>query len=55
MHHIHQPYKQILAHPLFDGHLLWHPHLKSKNKNKKPNVKLNTVDESYPLNNDGVA
>jgi hypothetical protein len=25
------------------------PHLKSKNKNKKPNVKLYIMDEGYPL------
>jgi len=30
-------------------------HLKSKNRNKKPNVRLNILDESYPLNNEGIA
>jgi hypothetical protein len=33
----------------------WQPHLKSKNKNKKPNVKLNILNEGYPLNNEGIA
>jgi hypothetical protein len=60
MHYTHQPYKQIWAHPLPNGHLLWQlgegqPHLKSKNKNKKPNVKLYILDEGYPLKNEGIA
>jgi hypothetical protein len=60
MHHTHQPYKQIWAHPLPNGHLLWQlkerqPHLKSKTKNKKPNVRLNILDEGYPFKNEGIA
>jgi hypothetical protein len=33
----------------------WQPHLKSKNKSKKPNVKLNILNEGYPLNNEDIA
>jgi hypothetical protein len=59
MHHTHQPCKQILAHPLPNWHLLGQPregqpHLKSKNKNKKPIVKLNVLDEGYPLHDEGI-
>jgi hypothetical protein len=31
------------------------PHLKSKNKNEKPNVKLNILDEGYTRNNESIA
>jgi hypothetical protein len=60
MHHTHHPYKQIWAHPLPNGHLLLQlkegqPHLKSKNKNKKPNVKFNILNEGYPLDDEGIA
>jgi hypothetical protein len=60
MHHTHQCYKQIWAHPLLSAHLLWQsregqPHLKSKNKNKKPNVRFNILDESYPFHDENIA
>jgi len=50
MHRTHQPCNQIWAHPLPNGHLLrqsmkGQPHLKSKNKNQKPNVKMNILGE----------
>jgi hypothetical protein len=63
----HQPYKQIWTYLLPNVHLLWQlregqPHLKSKIKNKKPNVKLNILDEGFhfknevfPLNDEGIA
>jgi hypothetical protein len=59
MHCTHQLCKQIWAHPLPNGHPLGQseegqPHLKSKNKNKKPNVKLNIMDESYPLYDEAI-
>jgi hypothetical protein len=58
MHHTHQPCKQIWAHPLPNGHLgqpkEGQPHLKSKNKNKKPNAKFNILNEGYPLHNEGI-
>jgi hypothetical protein len=31
------------------------PHLKSKNKNKKTNLRLNILDEGYSLNNENIA
>jgi hypothetical protein len=59
MHSTHQPCKKLLAHPLPNGHLLGQleegqPLLKSKNKKKKPNVRLNILDEGYPLH-EGIA
>jgi hypothetical protein len=59
MHCTHQPCKQIWAHPLPNGHLLGQPkegqpNMKLKNKNKKPNARIN-IDEGYALHNDGIA
>jgi hypothetical protein len=59
MHHPHQSYKQIWVHPLPNGHLIWQPwegqpHLKSKSKSKKPNVRLNILDEGYPFKNESI-
>jgi hypothetical protein len=52
MHRTHQRCKQIWAHPLPNAQLLWQlgegqPHLKQKKKNKniKPNVRINILDE----------
>jgi len=58
MHCTHQPYKQIWAHPLPK----WTPSMVIGGgattseifKKKKPNVKLNIMDEGYPLNNEGI-
>jgi hypothetical protein len=52
MHYTHQPYKQIWAHPLPNGHPLWQSeegqlHLKPENKYNKRNVRINILDESY--------
>jgi len=60
MYCTHQPYKQIWVHPLPNGHPLWQlgegqRHLKFKKKNKKPNVKLNILNEGYPLHDEGIA
>jgi hypothetical protein len=61
MHHTHQCYKQIWAQPLPSAHPLWQPgkwqpHLKpKKNKNVKPNVKINIMDEGYALQDEGYA
>jgi hypothetical protein len=60
MHHTHEPCKQIWAHPLPNEHHLkklgeGQPHLKSKNKTKKPNVRINILDEDYPLHNESIA
>jgi len=60
MHRTHHPYKQIWAHSLPNGHLPLQlgegqPHMKSKNKKKKPNVRFNILDEGYPFDNEGIA
>jgi len=62
MHHTHQPYKQIWAHPLPNGHLLWQlwggggqPTTFEKKRKKKLKVRLNIMDEGYPLNNESIA
>ncbi len=60
MHRTHQHYKKIWAHPLPNAHLLWQlgrgNHIwNQKNKNIKPNVKINNLDEGYPLQNEGIA
>jgi hypothetical protein len=57
MHHIHQPYKQIWAHPLPNGHLVGkpkegQPHLKSKTKNL---MWINILDEGYALHDEDTA
>jgi len=58
MHRTHQPCKQIWAHPLPIGHLLWQleegqPHLNFFIK--KPNFRLNILDEGRLLNNESIA
>ncbi len=59
MHYTYQCCKQIGAHPVPNAHLLWQPregqpHLKPKNKNIKPNVRINILDEGYALRDEGI-
>jgi hypothetical protein len=42
-----------------NAHLLWQPregqpHLKPKNKNIKPNVRINILNEGYALRDEGI-
>jgi hypothetical protein len=60
MHCTHQPYNQFWAHSLPNGHILWQFGGRGRggattSKSKKPNVKLNILNEGYPLNNEGIA
>jgi len=66
MHCTHHPYKQVCVHPLPNGHLsmvtsgrvttskiLKKKKKKTKKKKKKkPNVRLNILDEGYPLDDE---
>jgi hypothetical protein len=61
MHRTHQCYKKIWAQPLPNAHPVWQleewatTSETKKNKNIKPNVKINIMDEGYALQDEGYA
>jgi len=60
MHRTHQPYKQIWAHPLPNGHSLRQlgegaTTFEFLKKNQETYVKINILDEGYPLHDQGIA